>query len=91
MLLATKRGFFSVVAHCDNPDIVIVGSRSLIDMMGLHAIGSELVLDLDMPGIVETLDPTPAYQMYIERDVWEVIVVALTVDIDYTELRGFVA
>lgn len=88
MWLATKQGFFSVVQHRDNPEIMLVRARSKKDLECLLALAQEC--ELEMPAIVETPTSDYACRLFVERETWESLAIALVMGIDYPNFKAAV-
>jgi hypothetical protein len=84
MWVFTTRGFFSVVAHRDDPDLVLVRARVQDDLLALRDLA---------PGIAPWLDPSADYAWRAEmpRDEWSRVIAALANEIDYGNFKDAVA
>ncbi|MCB8988116.1 MAG: hypothetical protein H6661_10255 [Ardenticatenaceae bacterium] len=85
MWLATKFGFFSVVAHRDDPDLVLVRGRSRDDLEQLRGFAEGR--DVDVPEIVTSLWGDYCCRIFMPRAAWEHLGAALTADIDYPNFK----
>jgi len=85
MWLATKFGFFSVVAHQDDPDLVLVRGRSRDDLEQLRGFAEGR--DVDVPEIVTSLWGDYCCRIFMPRAAWEHLGAALTADIDYPNFK----
>jgi len=85
MWLVTKVGFFSVVAHRDDPDLMLVRGRSDEDLAQLHAFAAERRIPL--PDVLPT--PTADYccRLFVTRRDWETLAAALAAAIDYPNFK----
>lgn len=84
MWLITTRGFFSVVAHRDDADSVLVRARVRSDLESL----AELV-----PGIEIEHTPRADYEWRasMPRSEWERVAAALAAEVDYPNFKNAVA
>lgn len=88
MWLVTKHGFYSVVAHRDDPDLMLVRSRCRQDLEQLRCLSLDLAeIDLDVPEIVETPAADYACRIFMPRDTWETLATVLAMDIDYPNFK----
>jgi len=85
MWLVTKFGFFSVVAHQDDPDLVLVRARSRDDLEQLRAFGQGR--DICTPMIILTPAADYCCRMIVARGDWDRLGAALTADIDYINFK----
>lgn len=85
MWLFTSLGFFSVVAHRDDPDTMLVRARVRAD---LEALREAHLPDVD---IVETRDRDYRFRALVARDAWAHAAGALARDIDYPNFKNAVA
>ena len=83
MWLITTQGFYSVVAHRDDPDRLLVRSRVRGDLEALR---------MQIPGSepVETPEADYRWRVEVTRDEWRVALVALSEDIDYDNFKNAV-
>ncbi|MCA9936541.1 MAG: hypothetical protein H6662_15470 [Ardenticatenaceae bacterium] len=88
MWLATKIGFFSVVAHRDDPKTVLVRARVTEDLMQLQDLGVEM--GLEMPPIAETPEADYCCRMFMNRDTWQLLATRLADGIDYPNFKAAV-
>lgn len=84
MWVTTTRGFFSVVAHHDLPDMVLVRARVRED---LEALG-ELVGSLE---IEHTPQRDYALRAVVPRERWLAGLALLAAEIDYPNFKSAVA
>lgn len=87
MWLVTKFGFFSVVAHQDDPDLVLVRGRSREDLEQLRGFGQGLPVRIDVPDIVVTPAADYLCRIFMPRKSWEILGAALAADIDYVNFK----
>jgi hypothetical protein len=85
MWLITSIGFFSVVAHADQPDTLLVRGRVRDD---LEALRRGYLPDLE---IVEGSGTDYQYRAMVSREEWEHAVRGLVADIDYSNFKTAVA
>lgn len=91
MWLMTKYGFYSVVQHKADPDMVLVRARAYTDLDNLLGLAIECEIDAaDLPPIIETLDADYAYRLFMDREVWETLALALASEIDYPNFKAAV-
>ena len=85
MWLVTTLGFFSVVAHRDDLDLVLVRGRSGEDLAQLRAFAAERQIPL--PDVLAT--PTADYgcRLFVTRQDWEQLAAALAAGIDYPNFK----
>ena len=81
----TTIGFFSVVAHSDEPRTVIVRARAREDLDNLRR---EHLPDLE---IVENGGTDYAFRAFVSRDEWEHAAQQMAADIDYPNFKDAVA
>lgn len=84
MWIVTTRGFFSVVAHRDEPATVLVRARVRSD---LESLGN-LLGPLD---IRHTPDADYAYRVVMPRERWSHCLAVLAEEIDYPNFKDAVA
>lgn len=92
MWIMTERGFYSVVAHRENPRQVLVRARVREDL-------ERLLEMMEAPAfpVVNQLEiqSTPAadypYRVYMPRLIWEEMAVRLAAEIDYPNFKDRVA
>ncbi len=84
MWLFTAQGFYSVVAHRDDPETLIVRARTAGDIEALRE---------QVPGIEPFEDAGADYRhrAYVSRAEWLAAVAQLTADIDYDNFKSEVA
>jgi hypothetical protein len=85
MWLFTTCGFFSVVAHRDEPDTIVVRARLRED---LEALRVHHLPDME---IVEGGGTDYAYRAFVSRDEWEHIAQQLARGIDYPNFKTAVS
>jgi len=85
MWLATKFGFFSVVAHRDDPDLVLVRARSRDDLEQLRGFAEGR--DICTPLIILTATADYCCRIIVARSDWDRLGAALVADIDYTNFK----
>lgn len=85
MWLMTTSGYYSVVQHREDPELVLVRARVRADLENLEKF---------IPGLSETLryDATADYphRMVMDRAVWMSIVTQLTLEVDYDNFKSAV-
>lgn len=84
MWLFTTQGFYSVVAHRDDPDTLIVRARTASDIEALRE---------QIPHIQPFEDATADYRhrACVSRAEWLTAVAQLTAEIDYDNFKSEVA
>jgi hypothetical protein len=84
MWLLTTRGFYSVVTHPEDPELVLVRARVEDDLRALRDIA---------PGLEPWHDPQADYAWRAEmpRDEWAATAAALAEEIDYRNFKAAVA
>ena len=85
MWLLTTIGFYSVVAHDERPDTVLIRAR---DREDLAALRRGYLPDLE---IVENAGSDYRYRAFVARDEWEHAAQRLAADIDYPNFKNAVA
>lgn len=85
MWLVTKYGFYSVVAHRDDPDLVLVRGRNETDLEHLRGFGQGR--GIQMPEIVVTPEADYGCRIFLPRADWNRLGAALAVEIDYTNFK----
>lgn len=88
MWIFSKIGFFSVVEHKDDPDLVMVRARYKEDIDRLH----HAIMDfskVDLP-VERTLNADYYFRMTIPKMTWARIMEAVAADIDYTNFKNAV-
>lgn len=85
MWLATKYGFYSVVAHHDDPDLVQVRARSRADLE--HLRGFAQGRDIPVPDIVMTPANDYCCRIFMTRRSWTQLGGALATEIDYPNFK----
>lgn len=84
MWLFTTDGFFSAVAHRDNPGTVLVRSRVREDAQGLVASAGQ-------GEVIETPDGDYRYRVLLPRNTWSAYLAAAGHAIDYPNFKKAVA
>jgi hypothetical protein len=84
MWLLTSQGFYSVVAHLQDPSLVLVRSRTRDDLLALRT---------QVPSLELWEDPSADYRWRAEvtREDWRVAVSELANVIDYGNFKSEVA
>lgn len=85
MWLFTTLGFFSVVAHRDDPDTFLIRARVRED---LDALRVHHLPDLE---IVENAGTDYAFRAFVSREEWEHAAQQLAREIDYPNFKNAVA
>lgn len=85
MWLLTSIGFFSVVAHRDEPNTVLIRARRRED---LEALRRGYLPDIE---ILENAGSDYAFRAFVERYEWEYACQRLAADIDYPNFKDAVA
>ena len=85
MWLVTKYGFYSVGAHRDDPDVMLVRGRCCDDLEHLRGFGQGR--GIRMPEIVTTDGSDYCCRLFMPRRDWEQLGAALTVEIDYDNFK----
>ena len=86
MWLVTKFGFYSVVAHNSDPDLMLVRGRCQADMEQLRGFAQGRGLNL--PEIVTNAGYDYGFRMFVPRRDWEKVGAALTAEIDYPNFKN---
>lgn len=90
MWLFTPFGFFSIVAHPDNPDTLIVRARARADLV--QFAGRLSLYEEEQPAIIATADRDYAYRMFVPReDVRALVDHFIEDDLTYNNFKGEVA
>ena len=84
MWLLTPRGFFSVVAHADEPSCVLVRARAREDLESLHDVAGPFAIS-------ETPSRDYRFRAVVDREAWSVALVLMASDIDYPNFKNAVA
>ncbi len=84
MWLFTPRGFFSVVAHRDDPGLVLVRARAHEDLRKLTGVLGQI-------DILETPDGDYRWRTTVTRRAWTGALVLLAAEIDYPNFKSEVA
>ena len=84
MWLLTTQGFYSVVAHRDDPDKLLVRARTRAD---IEALGEQI------PAIEPFEDPAAdyRYRAVVSRAEWLVALAQLVTELDYDNFKNAVA
>ena len=84
MWLVTTQGFYSVVAHREDPGTLIVRGRTRDDLEALRE---------QVPGLEPFEDPAAdyRYRAYVSRSEWLAAVAQLISDVDYDNFKSAVA
>ena len=84
MWVMTTQGFYSVVAHRDEPDSVIVRARTREDIEALRE---------QIPDLEPFEDPSADYRhrAIVDRAEWVAAIAQLTIEIDYDNFKNAVA
>lgn len=85
MWIFTTIGFFSVVAHHDDPDTILIRARVRGD---LDALRREHLPDIE---ILESAGSDYRFRALVPRDEWEHAAQRLTAAIDYPNFKDAVA
>jgi len=85
MWLATKYGFYSVVAHQDDPDLVQVRARSRDDLE--HLRGFAQGRGIPVPDIIMTPANDYCCRIFMTRRSWTQLGGALATEIDYPNFK----
>src|SRR3954453_21583727 len=80
MWLFTPRGFYSVVAHRDDPDVVLVRARERADLESLAELSPRLA-------IAHTPERDYAWRVLMPRAEWERALGLLATEIDYPNFK----
>lgn len=83
MWLLTAQGFYSAVAHRDEPDTIIVRARTRADIEALRA---------QIPGLepIENLTADYRWRAFVTREQWRGAVASLAEKIDYDNFKNAV-
>jgi hypothetical protein len=84
MWVVTTRGFYSVVAHRDDPEMVLVRVRAREDLEALD----ELIGPLE---ILTTPERDYGFRATVPRERWSQALVLLASEIDYPNFKNAVA
>ena len=85
MWIFTTHGFFSVVQHNQNPNMLIVRSRR---RKHLDALKARYPRMLRRSKIVATPDADYPFRILVARNMWLRVAWELTWDIDYPNFKG---
>src|SRR4051794_41146685 len=84
MWLMTPRGFYSVVAHRDDADVVLVRARDRGDLESLAELSPGLA-------VAHTPERDYAWRVLMDRAEWARVVGRLAAEIDYPNFKSKVA
>ena len=84
MWVTTTRGFFSVVAHRDQPEMVLVRARAREDLESLAEVTGPLEIET-------TPERDYGYRAVVPRERWSAGLVLLAAEIDYDNFKNAVA
>ena len=84
MWLLTPRGFFSVVAHADEPSCVLVRARVRADLESLRDVAGPFEVH-------ETRDRDYRFRAVLDRTAWSTALVLMAAEIDYPNFKNAVA
>lgn len=87
MWIFTTDGFYSTVQHKDNPDLVMVRSRSRDDLERLIE-ALPIVMGRSEPEILEYVGSDYAYRIFIPRDYWIAYVASAAGHLNYTNFKA---
>ena len=95
MWLITTRGFFSVVQHRDDKEMVLIRARALEDLESLCELAGEVLDDAAKSGfsddaIIEIDDADYRYRLITDADSWAEVVSALTAEVTYSNFKSAV-
>ena len=85
MWVFSALGFYSVVAHHEHPDAMLVRTRARAD---LEALRDRMLPDIE---IVETPERDYRYRAIVDRDEWAFAVCRMAEEIDYPNFKDAVA
>ena len=88
MWLFTSMGFYSVVAHRDKPDHVLIRSRCRADLERLQELASVNYVLLAQREILENAGSDYRYRIIAHRRDWEWLVPALMREIVYDNFKN---
>ena len=80
MWIFTNQGFYSVVAHRDEPDTLLIRARDENDLRGLQKFIPELE-------VVEMDNADYRYRAFVSRAEWEAALITMTRSIDYANFK----
>jgi len=87
MWLQTNIGFFSVVEHRENPDLVLIRARAREDLENLCEQAAEAAEGFDDRFIIEDRLADYQWRLIAPRDAWVQVLTNLTNDIDYDNFK----
>ncbi len=95
MWLITTRGFFSVVQHRDDEEMVLIRARALEDLESLCELAGEVLDDAIEGGfsadaIIEMDDADYRYRLITDAEAWAEVVGALTAEVTYPNFKSAV-
>jgi hypothetical protein len=95
MWLITTRGFFSVVQHRDEEEMVLIRARALEDLESLCELAGVVLDDAAKSGfsadaIIEMDDADYRYRLITDAAAWAEVVGALTGEVTYPNFKSAV-
>jgi hypothetical protein len=95
MWLITTRGFFSVVQHRDDEEMVLIRARALEDLESLCELAGEVLDDAREGGfsadaIIEMDDADYRYRLITDAEAWAEVVDGLTAEVTYPNFKSAV-
>src|SRR4051812_20974727 len=81
MWLMTPRGFFSVVAHRDDPTALMVRGRARDDLESLAELDRTLEIQHTPRGDY-------AWRAIVSRDAWSRLLTTLVAEVDYPDFKS---
>ena len=95
MWLITTRGFFSVVQHRDDEEMVLIRARALEDLESLCELADMVLDDAAKSGfsddaVIEMDDADYRYRLIADAEAWAEVVGALTAEITYPNFKSAV-
>lgn len=88
MWVFTTRGFFSIVEHKKDPNLVVIRARVRRDIEVIKMLFEEL--GLKASGILEILDSDYRYRIFANRIDWVSVMTQLITDMGYTNFKNAV-
>lgn len=88
MWVFTTKGFFSVVEHKNDPNLVVIRARVRKDVDSIKMLFEEL--GLKASDILESLDSDYRYRIFANRIDWASLMTKLISDMDYTNFKNAV-
>lgn len=89
MWVATPRGFYSAVAHRDKPDTMLIRARSRLDLANLQDLAE--IHHQPLGRIAKTMKADYPWRLTCSRLVWQVLIMVMADEIDYTNFKTKVA